>query len=151
MTTMTGWILLWGLLAPVQSSMKPTLTPVFIADEPGRSPAFLVECTNKTGQTHTSDDDVWPLRRSAIRLDGQPLLDETGGRVGSSFMRPIQPGENWRGLIELWQTRHDSSRAVEFDAMVRSPLLVPMPTGRHTIAVRCGAEWSDNLVFFIEK
>jgi hypothetical protein len=66
-------------------------------------------------------------------------------------VRPIQPGEQWRGFIELWQTGHDTSRAVAFDAMARIPFLVPMSRGRHTIAVRCGSQWSDSVVFFIEK
>ena len=47
------------------SIVKPTLTPMFISDQPGRGPAFLVECTNTTGQTQSSGSDVWPLPRDA--------------------------------------------------------------------------------------
>ncbi len=135
----------------VQSpSNKPTLAPMFISDEPGRGPAFLVECTNTTGQTQSSGSDLWSLTRNAIRLDGQNLRDE-GGRIGPGLTMPVQPGETWRGIIELWQVRHDVSRAVVFGAMVRAPLLLPLSAGHHTIAVRCGQQWSDEVVFFLEK
>jgi hypothetical protein len=145
-------MLLWALLSPAlaQSPTRPGLTPLFISDEPGRGPAFMVECSNTTGQTQSSGADVWPLIRSAIRLDGQALRDE-GGRIGPGLTGPIQPGEKWVGIIELWQTAQQTARAVAFGAMVRSSVLEPVSRGRHTIAVRCDAQWSDTVVFFIEK
>lgn len=154
MTSTTRLILLctfvWsGPLSQVPSS-KPTLTPMFIVNEPGRGPAFFVECTNNTGHTQSSGSDVWPLTLSAIRLDGRNLQDE-GGRIGPGLTIPVQPGDTWRGIIELWQMRQGVSRAVAFGAMVRAPLLLPIEPGRHTIAVRCAAQWSDDVPFFLEK
>jgi HEAT repeat protein len=93
---------------------------------------------------------MWPLNKSAIRLDGRNLTDE-GGRIGPGLTRPVPPGQTWRGIIELWQVQQTTSRAVAFDAMVRSPFLLPLEPGRHTIAVRCAEQWSGDVVFFLEK
>jgi len=51
----------------------------------------------------------------------------------------------------LWQGRPTVSRAVVFGAMVRAPLSIPLDSGRHTIAVRCNQQWSNDLIFFLEK
>jgi hypothetical protein len=152
MTTTAAFILLWVLVsgAQAQSPPKPTLTPLFIADEPGRGPAFIVECTNTTGQTQSSGSDVWPLTKDALRLDGQNLHEE-GGRLGSPLSMPVQPDETWRGIVELWQMRQGVARAVVFSAMIRAPFLLSLSPGRHTIAVRCDKQWSDNVAFFVEK
>jgi len=150
---MTTRILLCALAFAAQGqspSPKPTLTPMFISDEPGRGPAFLVECTNATGKIQSSASAVWPLTQSAIRLDGQHLNDE-GGRIGPGLTSSVQPGETWRGIIELWQMPVSVSRAVAFGAMVRSPLRIDLTPGRHTIAVRCDGRWSDDVAFFLEK
>ena len=153
MTTFAGRILLCALVSAAQAqsrSPKPTLTPMFISDEPGRSPAFVVECTNTTGQTQSSGSHVWPLTQNAIRLDGENVRDE-GGRIGPGLTLSVQPGETWRGIIELWQMPVSVSRAVVFGAMVRAPFRVALTPGRHTIAVRCDDRWSDDMVFFVEK
>jgi hypothetical protein len=153
MTTITGRILLCALASTAQAQSpapKPTLIPMFISDEPGRGPAFLVECTNATGGTQSSASEVWPLTQNAIRLDGVNLRDE-GGRIGPGLTMPVQPGETWRGIIELWQMPVGVSRAVAFGAMVRAPFRLALTPGRHTIAVRCDGRWSDDVAFFLEK
>ena len=110
----------------------------------------MVECTNTTGQTQSSGSDVWPLTKNALRLDGKNLHDK-GGRVGSPLAMPVQPGETWHGIVELWQMRQGVARAVVFNAMIRAPFLLSLTSGRHTIAVRCDQQWSDDVVFFVEK
>jgi hypothetical protein len=148
-TPMLLCILVAGLQArPLPA--KPTLTPMFMSYDAGRGPAFLIECTNTTSQTQSSGSEVWPLTRSAVRLDGQQLR-EVGGRIGPGVTIPVAPGETWRGIIELWQTEQAVSRAVVFGAMVRAPMLLPVSQGRHTIAVRCDQSWSDEVVFFLDK
>ena len=139
-----------GAQRPEALSPKPTLTPMFMASSPGRGPAFLIACANTTGQTQSSGSDLWPLKRSALRLDGQVLIDE-GGTIGPGLTMEVRSGEVWRGIIELWQTPQTVSRAVAFGAMVRSPFLVPLGAGRHTLAVRCGQQWSDDATFFVEQ
>ena len=61
----------------------------------------------------------------------------------------VQPGESWHRCIELWQRREAIAEAVEWCNGARS-LPGATGSGRHTIAVRCGQQWSGDLVF-IEK
>lgn len=135
-----------SMMTPAQTA---TITPMFMS-EPGRGPAFLIDCVNTTGRTTSSGSDVWPLTLSAIRLDGRVLVDE-GGRMGPGLSTPVKSGDTWRGIVELWQAPQGVSRAVAFGAMVRAPFLLPIDAGRHTIAVRCAGEWSDDVAFFVEK
>lgn len=129
----------------------PTLTPIFISSVPDRGPAFLIECVNDTGSPVSSGSDVWPLTESAIRLNGRVLPEPGGGRIGPGLTVTVEPGATWRGFIELWQGSPTVSRAVTFGAMVRAAFRIPLDSGRHTIAVRCGQQWSNDVVFFLEK
>ena len=142
--------LLATLLQPGSATSKPTVVPMFMASADNRGPAFFIECINTTDRMISSGSDVWVLTNSAIRLDGQILNDE-GGRVGPGLTTEVRPGATWRGIVELEQSRRDSSFGVAFGALVRAPLLVPMIAGRHTIAVRCNGTWSEDVPFLIEK
>jgi hypothetical protein len=139
-----------GARQPESLPRKPAVAPLFMTSEPGRGPAFLVSCLNLTALPHSSASDIWPLKQSALRVDGQ-VLDDEGGRIGPGLTSEVRPGETWRGIIELWQTPQPISRAVAFGALVRAPFLRPLSAGKHTLAVRCGSEWSDDLVFFVEQ
>lgn len=154
MTTTTVALLgLFSLLGQraVSQAPAPVLTPVFITSEPARGPAFLIDCVNDTGGPVSSGSEVWPLTHSAIRLDGRVLPEPGGGRIGPGLTMTVEPGATWRGFIELWQGQPTLSRAVTFGALVRAPLRIPLDPGRHTIAVRCGQQWSDDVTFFVEK
>jgi hypothetical protein len=143
----------FSLLAQQAGSQprEPTLTPIFITSEPGRGPAFMIECVNNTGSPVSSGSDVWPLTHSAIRLDGRVLPEPGGGRIGPGLTVTVEPGATWRGFIELWQGQLTVSRAVAFGAMVRKPFMISLDAGRHTIGVRCGQQWSNDVVFYLEK
>jgi hypothetical protein len=152
-TTTVAFIGVFSLLGQQAGfrPLEPTLTPIFITSEPDRGPAFLIECVNDTGKPVSSGSDVWPLRHSAIRLDGRVLADPGGGRIGPGVAVTVEPGATWRGFIELWQGNPTVSRAVTFGAMVRAPFRIPLDPGRHTIAVRCGQQWSNDVAFFVER
>lgn len=129
----------------------PVVTPIFITFEPGRGPAFLIECVNDTGKPVSSASDVWPLRYSAFRIDQRVVPDPGEGRIGPGLTMTVEPGATWRGFIELWQATQTVSRAVTFGALARAPFSIPLQPGRHTIAVRCGERWSDDVAFYVEK
>jgi hypothetical protein len=153
--TVTAMILLGVLAAPPAPSQsqptEPTLTAIFNTSEPDRGPAFLVECINSTGRRLSSGSDEWPLTERAIRIDGQVLSESGGGRIGPGLTTNVQPGQTWRGFIELFQKQQSHFKAVQFGALVRAPFLVPLEPGRHTIAVRCLERWSTDMVFFVEQ
>lgn len=129
---------------------KPVLTPFFVTEPTAQGPAFYVECLNTTSSVISSGSDVWPLSKTAIRLDGKVLIDE-GGRIGPGLTTDVPPGGKWRGILQLRQSATGSFPAVAFGALVRAGMLVPLTPGEHTIAVRCGAAWSDSLRFYFES
>lgn len=132
--------------APVQ---KPTVAPFFVTDPGAQGPSFFVECINTTSDAISSGSDVWPLSKTAIRLDGTQLIDE-GGRIGPGLTTDVPPGGKWSGILQLRQSATGSSPAVAFGALVRAEMIVPLSAGEHTIAVRCGDTWSDPVRFFFE-
>jgi hypothetical protein len=141
--------LLFGVLPPgaVQNPSQPTITPLFTrVDE---SPAFYVECPNDTGRAVSSAEDIWPWAPGRLRIDGKEFV-VSGGVIGPGLSVTIEPGGTWRGIIALRQSRGGFSAPVRFGANVRSLRIVPLATGRHTIAVRCGEVWSADYVFFWE-
>ena len=128
----------------------PTVTPMFMSRGVDAGPAFLIECRNTTNAPVSSSSLTWAFSRNAVRVDGT-VLEESGGRIGPGLSTDIQPGEMWRGIIELSQSGSGQSREVALGANVRAPLIVPLSAGRHTIAVRCSGAWSDDLAFYWEK
>src|SRR4051794_18722310 len=91
------------LLQPAAQAPKPALTPFFVADSGAQGPAFVVECVNHTSGPISSGSDVWPLSKSAIRIDGQVLIDD-GGRMGPGLTMDVPPGGKWRGILQLRQS-----------------------------------------------
>jgi hypothetical protein len=138
------------LLQPVVPAPKAALTPFFVTDPGGQGPAFFVECVNRTSGPISSGSDVWPLSKSAIRIDGQVLIDD-GGRIGPGLTMDVPPGGKWRGILQLRQSATGAFPAVAFGALVRAGMIVPLTAGEHTIAVRCGGTWSDPVRFYFEQ
>jgi hypothetical protein len=132
--------------APVST---PAVTPFFVTDPGAPGPAFFVECINTTSGVLSSGSEVWPLSKSAIRLDGKRLVDE-GGRIGPGSTTDVPPRGKWSGILQLRQSRTGSSPAVAFGALVRAEMMVPLSAGEHTIAVKCGDTWSDPIRFYFE-
>src|SRR5437762_1420846 len=91
------------LLQPAVPAPKAALTPFFVTDPGSQGPAFFVECVNHTSGPISSGSDVWPLSKSAIRIDGQVLIDD-GGRIGPGLMVDVPPGGKWRGILQLRQS-----------------------------------------------
>jgi len=128
-----------------QPGGRPDIAPLFTrVDE---SPAFYIECKNDTGAPVSSASDRWPWAPGRLRIDGRPFV-ETGGIIGPGLSVTIEPGGTWRGIIALRQSREGFSGWPQFGANVRGGRIVPLPAGRHTIAVRCGELWSADFAFF---
>jgi hypothetical protein len=139
-----------SLLQPAAAAQKPVITPFFVTDAAAQGPAFFVECVNTTAHAISSGSAVWPLSKAAIRLDGEQLIDE-GGRIGPGLTTDVPPKGKWSGILQLHQSAPRSSPAVAFGALVRAGMIVPLSAGEHTLAVRCGATWSDPIRFYFEK
>ena len=149
---MSLWLpaVIMSLLQPAPAVQKPVVTPFFVTDAAAQGPAFFVECVNPTPRVLSSGSDLWPLSKTAIRLDGKQLIDE-GGRIGPGLTTDVPPAGRWSGILQLRQAPTGSSPAVAFGALVRAEMLVPLTAGEHTIAVRCGSTWSDPLRFYFES
>ncbi len=130
----------------IGAQSQPRLTPFF--SRVVEAPAFFVECNNETSQPVSSGDEKWAFA-SGLRIDGSEVA-ETGGRIGPGLTQPVAPGETWRGIIALRQSREGYSATVEFGAMVRGGRILPLVPGRHTIAVRCFGVWSQDMAFYWE-
>jgi hypothetical protein len=64
----------------------------------------------------------------------------------TSWVSPIPVGAIWRGIMVLRQAEPRTGYAV-----ARGALVVPLTPGRHTIAARCGDEWSSDVAFYWER
>lgn len=144
---MTGLVL--AALLAAQAAPLPIVTPWFLSRNVEEGPAFLIECRNTTGAPLSSGSMFWALDQDDVRIDGTVLAPQ--GRMGPGLMSEIAPGGTWRGIIELRQAEPRTGYAVALGANTRSALVVPLTPGRHTIAVRCGDEWSDDVSFYWER
>jgi len=153
MKTAVIFLLLPGIITQTgrNPQSKPAVTPMFMSRGVDGGPAFFIECRNTTNAPVSSGSPAWARSRSAVRLDGTVLEESSGGLIGPGLTTDIQPGAMWRGIIELPQSEFGQSSAVALGANVRAPLIVPLNTGRHTIAVRCSDVWSDDVAFYWEK
>jgi hypothetical protein len=133
--------------AHVQDAAKPRITPFF--SRTNDSPAFYVECRNETGSSVSSASAIWAWAANHLRIDGTPFV-ESGGIIGPGLSTQIEPGGTWRGIVTLHQSTPDFSPAVAFGANTRGGRIAPLSPGRHTIAVQCGDQWSDDHVFYWE-
>jgi hypothetical protein len=148
MLVLVLWALSLTVIEPqVQDTAKPRITPFF--SRANDSPAFYVECRNDTGSPVSSASSIWASERDQLRIDGTPFVD-SGGMMGAGLSTQIEPGGTWRGIITLHQSSPNVSPAVAFGANTRGGRIAPLGPGRHTIAVRCGAQWSDEYVFYWE-
>ena len=129
--------------SPAQPA-QPTIRPFFSTVLNG--PAFYVSCENDTLTALSSADARWI---SSLRLDGNILRDEEG-RIGGGLSVTVPPGESWFGIVTLLQSNTGYFPAVKFRAMSRQSRVVPLSAGRHTLAVRCGHVWSEDLEFYWE-
>lgn len=130
--------------SPAQPAPQPTIRPFFSTVVNG--PAFYVSCRNETFAALSSSDTRW---LSSLRLDGTILRDE-GGRIGAGLSVTVPPGESWFGIVALPQSNTGYFPAGKFRAMSRQSRVVPLSEGRHTLAVRCGDAWSEDLEFYWE-
>ena len=140
-----------GQAAGTPSTGIPTLVPMFMSRGVDGGPAFLAECRNTTMLPLSSGSQLWVLTRSAVRIDGAVLDEPPVGRTGPGLTTDIQPGETWRGIIELRQSPGGTSWQVALGANTRMPIVVPLNAGRHTIAVRCSGVWSGDVAFYWVK
>lgn len=130
---------------------KPTVEPLFLSRGVDMAPAFLVECRNTASEPVSSGSSRWPHTESAIRVDGGVLPEPPGGRIGQGLTMDIQPGAMWRGIIELWQSSSGRGWAVALGVHTRMFVNVRLSAGRHTIGIRCGDMWSEDVAFYWEK
>ena len=147
---MRGAVLALGFAAVVgiggvQLPARPRVTPFFSTVSDG--PAFFVECQNDTGGTLSSGARQWA---SSLRLDGK-IVPEEGGRIGPGLTVDVGPDQAWRGIVVLRQSNTGYFPAVKFGALVRSSQMVSLNEGRHTLAIKCGELWSEDVAFFWEN
>ena len=127
----------------------PQVRPWFLSRNVEEGPAFLIECRNTTGAPVDSGSMFWALDQDDFRIDGIGL--EPRGRMGPGLVSEIPAGAIWRGIVELRQAEPQTGYVVALGANTRSALVVLLAPGRHTIAVRCGEVWSEDLVFYWER
>jgi hypothetical protein len=127
----------------------PRIVPWFLSRNVEEGPAFLIECRNTTAAPIDSGSMFWALDQDDFRIDGIGL--EPRGRMGPGLVSEIPAGASWRGIVELRQAEPQNGYAVALGANTRSTLVVPLDAGPHTIAVRCGDVWSDDVVFYWER
>jgi len=127
-----------------QEPSKPQIAPFFDRIDDG--PAFFVECRNTSDQTLSSGAILWT---KALRLDGT-IVPEPRLRVMPGLTMDVAPGETWQGILSLRQSSRPFTPAPKFGAMVRSSRVLAIREGKHTIAVQCGAVWSDEFTFYWE-
>jgi hypothetical protein len=130
----------------LHAQSEPRVVPFF--SRVTEAPAFFVECVNLTKGAVSSGDERWAFA-AGLRIDGKEIV-ETGGRIGPGLKQPVEPGETWRGIIELRQSNDGYSATVAFRAMVRGGRIQPLSPGRHTFAVRCFGVWSQDIAFYWE-
>jgi hypothetical protein len=135
-------LLLLSINAVAQDSSKPRISPFFDRIDDG--PAFFVECRNTTGETVSSGHVMWA---SSVRIDGKllPALRELPG-----LRTDVLPGEVWRGIIALRQSKRPFLPAPKFGALQRAVRTASLSEGKHSIAVQCGGEWSEEFSFYWE-
>jgi hypothetical protein len=139
-------VFLVTITAGAQSG-RPRVTPFFHTFA-GAGPAFYVECANDSGMPLSSGDGRWAFSASSVRLDGKTLPER--GSIGPGLTTEIPAGDTWRGIIVLRQVGEGYLSGVRFGAHLRTSLVVPLSEGRHTLSVRCGEAWSDDVPFFWE-
>ena len=147
MKTALACLLLLGLSDVVRAQdPKPRAVPLFSNVEQG--PAFMVECTNASAAPVGA---IEVIQTMALRIDGQ-MREQTGGIAGSFLGgEPVfGPGARWRMMVGLRQGQAGTSSA-DFGAALRSPWLVPLPAGAHTIEFRCAGSWSEKVEFYWES
>jgi hypothetical protein len=129
-----------------QDDAKPRLMPLFSNVE--RGPAFMLECRNTFAVPIPATELLLHL---TYRVDGVDR-HETGGRLGSFLGgEPIlEPGQTWKIMLGFRQGTYGTMSA-DFGAVLRSPRMLPLTAGRHTVAVRCADSWSDDVEFYWES
>jgi hypothetical protein len=142
-------LLLAGLLQAGPPAPPPVVTPLFLSRDVEDGPAFMIECRNTTGAPVSTGAMLWALDRDDLRIDGTVL--EPQGRMGPGLMSEVPAGGTWRGIIELRQAEGGTFHAVALGADTRGAFVVPLTAGRHTIAARCGDQWSADLSFYWER
>ena len=124
---------------------KPRAVPLFSNVEQG--PAFMVECVNTSARVISV---IELIQEIALKVDGK-LYEPTGGIAGSFLGdEPVfWPAERWRIMLGLRQGL-TGTKSADFAAVLRTPWLLPLQAGRHTIAFRCVGTWSEELEFYWE-
>jgi hypothetical protein len=144
-------LLLFGLNVVAQDSSKPKISPFFDRIDDG--PAFFVECRNTTGETVSSAHVMWA---SSLRIDGKLLPNEVHAGSGRfqnelpGLRTDIPRGEVWRGIIGLRRSQRPFLPAPKFGALLRAVRTASLSQGKHSIAVQCGREWSEEFSFYWE-
>ena len=136
-------LLLFSANLIAQDASKPRISAFFDRIDDG--PAFFVECRNTTSGDVSSGAGTWA---SALRIDGTIVPDEN--RMGPGLTTDVGPGELWRGIIALRQSKRSFFPAPKFGALVRSARELSLSQGRHTIAIQCSGKWSEEFAFYWE-
>ena len=136
-------LLLFSLNVVAQDSSKPKISPFF--DRVDDGPAFFVDCRNASGRTLSSGAAIWTR---SVRIDGKLVPDD--GHALQGLTMEVPPGEFWRGIIVFPQSQRPFLSGPTFGALSRRDRPVPLSEGKHTIAVQCGGEWSDEISFYWE-
>lgn len=147
MRFLTALLLLALSHLDAQSISKPHIAPYFDRIDDG--PAFFVECLNTGDGALSSASAVWPLGTGGIRIDG--ALIDFGNVLGPGLSTYVGPGKSWRGIVVLRQSATQYFPAVNFGALVRSTLVHPLASGKHSISVQCQGTWSDDFDFYWEQ
>jgi hypothetical protein len=94
---------------------------------------------------------------SSLRIDGKLLPNEVHAGSGRwsqnelpGLRTNVPPGEVWSGIIALRQSQRPFLPAPKFGALLRTVRTASLTQGKHSIAVQCGREWSEEFSFYWE-
>lgn len=141
---MRCWLILSLLAAGrVAHAQDATLVPFFSVLEDG--PTFVLHCVNTSKSPIIGD--VGP---DGLRVDGK-ILNREGGVI-SSFIGGVPtfaPGDTWRVIVPLSQSNSGrGGRSHGAGVNYRAGWQLPLRAGRHTVAMRCGGRWSNEIEFY---
>ena len=131
-------LIVTGTMTHAQST---TLAPFFSVLEDG--PTFVLQCVN-TSKTPIVGD-VGP---DGLRVDGKVLMREGG--IIASFIGgtpTFRPGDTWRVIVPLSQGNTGRGRSSGAGVNYRAGWTLPLQSGRHTVAMRCAGNWTNEIDF----
>jgi len=104
----------------------------------------VVECANNPAAELSSRDGGW---LESLRVNGEVLTEQLLN-ISSGGSTPMPSGQLWKGVVVLLQIETGRSPGERVGEVVRHSRVVPLSNGKHTFAVRCRGNWSDDVPFF---